>query len=313
MSPLITEKVKYLFSQQLTEWELAKTNYEQLRSVRTKRIGFGDFDVLVQFNPERIRSSAAKVDAKSVGARPCFLCKANRPAQQRDLIFDENHTILVNPFPIFNNHLTITCNEHTDQRIRNSFTDMLDLAKALQGFSVFYNGPQCGASAPDHLHFQAGESGFMPVESDFRNAKLTRLAGKVYSTEIWLWSNYLRGIITLKGTGRSDLAMAFDRLFVSLEKIQPGLPEPMLNIIVVYDTGEWIVHIIPRKKHRPEQFFRENEEKILVSPASVDLGGVMITAREEDFEKLNRDNLRNIFSQLCFDDPETDNLVKAII
>ncbi len=141
---MLTEKVNELFVSQLSEWELAKTNYEQLRSVKTKRIGFG-----------------------------------------RDLPFNGSYTILVNPFPIFRRHLTITRNEHTDQRIRNSFSDMLTLERELDGFSVFYNGPQCGASAPDHLHFQAGERGFMLLEKDFQAGRHAKIFSVISGIEIW--------------------------------------------------------------------------------------------------------------------------------
>jgi len=310
---VLTEKINDLFASQLSEWELAKTNYEQLKSVKTKCIGFGDFDVLVQFNPERIRSSAAKVDTKSVEARPCFLCKANRPAQQRDLIFDENYTILVNPFPIFHRHLTITCNKHTDQRIRNNFSDMLTLAAALPDFVVFYNGPQCGASAPDHLHFQAGETGFIPLEHDFLKGCFAERITLKYGLEIWLWRKYLRGIISLKGKDKKGLLKTFDEFYMRISEIQPDRPEPMMNILAYADKDGWTIHIIPRKAHRPSQFFIEGNGQILVSPASVDLGGVMITAREEDFERLNQDNLKDIFSQLCYDENEMDNLIKGYL
>lgn len=310
---MLTEKVNNFFSQQLSEWELAKTNYEHLGKVKTRRIEFDNFYIIVQFNPERIRSLAAKVDAKSVEASPCFLCKANRPAQQRDLIFDENYTILVNPFPIFHRHLTITCNKHTDQRIKNNFSDMLTLSAALPDFVVFYNGPQCGASAPDHLHFQAGELGFIPLEHDFLRGSFTERIALKYGIEIWQWKKYLRGIISLKGKDKKGLLTGFDEFYLKMSEIQPDRPEPMLNILVYADKDGWTIHIIPRKAHRPAQFFNEGSRQILVSPASVDLGGVMITAREEDFERLNQNNLKDIFSQLCFNETEIKSLIKGYL
>ena len=132
---------------------------------------------MVQFNPGRITSSAAKVDARSIEARPCFLCEKNRPAQQRGISFEQDYTILINPFPIFRRHLTIVSDIHTDQRIAGNFLTMLRLAEALPEYVIFYNGPQCGASAPDHLHFQAGNKGFLLIEDDFRNKGLCRKAG----------------------------------------------------------------------------------------------------------------------------------------
>lgn len=310
---MFTDKVNDLFISQLSEWELAKINYGQLSRVKTKRISFGSFEVLVQFNPERIRSSAAKVDAKSIEARPCFLCKANRPKEQRDLPFKNDYTILVNPFPIFSRHLTISKDRHIDQRIRNSFDDLLILAGALPGFVVFYNGPQCGASAPDHLHFQAGNRGLMPIEDDFQIGKHTVRLHIKSGIGIWNWTNYLRGIITLKGSDIRGLSSVFDLIYKRLADIQHDKPEPLLNILAYMHADGLIIHIIPRKVHRPSQFFLEGNDKILLSPASVDLGGVLITPREEDFERLGRDDVTDIFHQVCFNEEELADIIKECI
>jgi hypothetical protein len=310
---VLTDKISDLFTQQLSEWELAKTNYEQLSRVRTKNVDFGNYEVLVQFNPERIRSSAAKVDSGSVRVRPCFLCKSNRPEQQRDLPFDNNYTILVNPFPIFHRHLTISRNEHTDQRIRNSFHDMLKLAWELPDYVVFYNGPQCGASAPDHLHFQAGEKGFMPLENDFLSRKFTERISVKSGIEIWLWKKYQRGILSIKGKEMNRLINAFEDFYGQISSKQPEKPEPMLNILAYSDQDGYIIHIIPRKVHRPVQFFIEGTGQILVSPASVDLGGVIITPRESDFNRINREEITDIFRQVCFDENELSVLMKGYL
>ncbi len=310
---MLSEKVNDLFTSQLSGWELARINYGLLSKVRTKHLDFGNFEVKVQFNPERIRSSAAKVDAKSIEARPCFLCKANRPPQQEELIFSDKYTILVNPFPIFSKHLTIPAEQHTDQRIKDNFEDMLMLAGALQEYVIFYNGPECGASAPDHLHFQAGNRGFMPLEKDSQNDKLAVLSGVKEEIEIWQWSGYLRGIITLKGSDRKSYIKAFNYFYDRLSEIQPDRPEPMINILASYDRNGWRTDIIPRKIHRPAQFFLEGTGQILISPAAVDLGGVIITPREEDFQRLGKDDVTNIFRQVCFDEDEIERLIKGYL
>jgi len=299
-----TEKVNELFLSQLKEWDLARQNYSQLNAVKTKNIDFGTFKIMVQFNPERMRSSAAKVDAKSVGSRPCFLCSENRPSDQRGVVFDGNMTILVNPFPIFQRHLTITSEEHKDQRILQNFGTMLLLAEAIPDFIVFYNGPECGASAPDHLHFQAGNKGFIPLEEDFLNGNHTRLLSVNSGVELWHWHNYIRGIVTLKGSDREALNDIFQSFYQKFSLIQNDKPEPMLNILVSHNEKGWVIHIIPRKVHRPVQFFLEGGGKILLSPASVDLGGVIITPREEDFHKITKDDIADIFSQVCLDESE---------
>jgi hypothetical protein len=306
---VFSKKVNDLFQSQLKDWDLARVNYGLLSKVRTRHLDFGDFEVKVQFNPERIRSSAAKVDAKSIEARPCFLCKANRPPQQKDLIFSDKYTILVNPFPIFPRHLTISAEKHTDQRIKDNFEDLLVLAEALPDFVIFYNGPQCGASAPDHLHFQAGNREFLPVEKDFHTGRLAFLSGVKGGIEIWQWRGYLRGMVTLKGNDRKEFLKVFSYLYDRLSDVQPGRPEPMLNILASYGKNGLIINIIPRKIHRPAQFFLEGSSQILISPASVDLGGVIITPREEDYNRLGKDDVTDIFRQVCYNENEVESFI----
>jgi hypothetical protein len=308
-----SDKINELFSSQLREWDLAKLNYSQLEKVRTRKLDFGTFEIFVQFNPERIRSSAAKVDPKSIGERPCFLCGKNRPTEQQGLVFENRLTILVNPFPIFRRHLTVPSEFHTDQRIRNNFDTMLSLAVAMPSYTVFYNGPQCGASAPDHFHFQAGNNGFMPIENDFCNGKLVALRSSEPGLEIWEWEGYLRGMITLKGSDRKKLVRVFALLFDRLSETQPDRPEPMLNILVEHSSGIWIIHIIPRKQHRPTQFFNNGNDQILISPAAVDLGGVIITPREEDFNRINKSDIEDIFRQVCFGESELTAILNEVL
>jgi hypothetical protein len=304
-----SEKVNELIISQLHNWELARVNYGLLTKVKTRDVDFGRFKVSVQFNPERIRSSAAKVDTKSIGERPCFLCGNNRPKEQTGLHFGNGLTILVNPYPIFTRHLTIPSDSHTDQRILGNFPAMLNLAKVLKEYVIFYNGPQCGASAPDHFHFQAGNRGFLPIEIDFSAGRLSRFLSVRSGVEIWQWSDYLRGIVTLKGSDSEKLVGVFSQLFDRLTSIQPDKPEPMLNIIAYFDTTDWIIHIMPRKLHRPQQFFKEGFEQILLSPASVDIGGVIITPREEDFNKISSSDVADIFGQVCFTEKEIFSLL----
>lgn len=299
-----SEKVNELFSSQLNEWELARSNYNQLALVKTRNLDYGTFKILVQFNPERMISSAARVDPESIESRPCFLCSANRPSLQRGVTFEKNMTILVNPFPIFPRHLTIPSEYHTDQRIIQNFGMMLLLAEAIPDFVVFYNGPQCGASAPDHLHFQSGNKGFMPIEADFTNGIHTRLLKVKNGIELWHWNNYLRGIVTMRGSNKKELINIFQSFYQKFSSIQNDKPEPMLNILVCHNDDGWIIHIIPRKIHRPVQFFLEGHNMILLSPASVDLGGVIITPREEDFLKITKDDVSDIFRQVCIDENE---------
>lgn len=310
---MYTEKINELFSEQLTDWELARINYRGLSKVRTKKLAFSGYEVHVQFNPARIISSSAKVDVRSIKKRPCFLCSGNRPEEQTGIPIGDDMIILVNPYPIFRRHLTIPCESHTDQRILKNFSLMLSLSQAMHLYSVFYNGPQSGASAPDHMHFQAGNIGFMPIEMDFTGGKHARLVSSITGLEIWMWEGYQRGIITLRGNDGEKLAGVFGKLFESLSRRQPERPEPMLNILSGYSSDEWTVHIFPRKQHRPRQFFSSDGDKLLISPAAVDLGGVLITPREEDFEKITGEDVIDIFRQVCFSDTEIEAFVSEIL
>jgi ATP adenylyltransferase/5',5'''-P-1,P-4-tetraphosphate phosphorylase II len=308
----LQELAERLLATQPGVWELARVNYMQLSRVETRIISFGSHEVHIQFNPERIRSSAARVDAKSIGERPCFLCPANRPAEQQELVFDDEMTILVNPFPIFRQHLTIPSSAHRPQRILPDIGSLMRLAQALPGFVVFYNGPECGASAPDHFHFQAGNRGMMPVETDFSSGRHTTLVTSSPGLEVWTWNDYSRSLVSLRSDDNAALAEYFILFHQELSALQPERTEPMLNLLCYYEDDSWVMHIFPRKIHRPRQYFAADDERILLSPASVDLGGLIITPREEDFLKLDKECITDIFNQVCLSQAELESIIKKL-
>ncbi len=309
----ISNQARQLIKEQQKEWVLAGKNYAGLKSVKVRTLAFDGFDMLVQFNPERIRSSAAKVDAKSIEARPCFLCQKNLPKEQRGIPVLHKYLILVNPFPIFPEHLTIPHLQHIDQRIENKFEDMLEMARQLEDFTVFYNGPKCGASAPDHFHFQAGIKRFMPIERDYKRGSFFSEVKTKNGLDIIRWSDYLRTILTISGKDKNLISAQFDLLFQELKKLQPEEQEPMLNILASWEAGRWIIHIFPRQLHRPWQYFEEGKKQILLSPASVDMGGVLITPREEDFNKISMKDAQDIFEQVCLDENKFDEIISKIM
>jgi len=268
-------KVNQLFKDQLNEWELAKNNYQALNRVKVKTLVVNGKEYKVQFNPARIVSSAAKVDAQSIQERKCFLCAENRPPEQNGIPFKGRYTVLVNPYPIFPRHLTIPAIEHTPQRIASRFGDMLDLAQQLDDYVIFYNGPKCGASAPDHFHFQAGNKGFLPIEKN-RN---------------------IHNVIIIESDNKEEAVNHFKKIYASLPLV-PDDAEPMMNILVWYEAAKWIVCIFPRKKHRPSCYSATGEANLLISPAAVDLGGVFITPLEKDFEKITAENISEILYEI---------------
>jgi ATP adenylyltransferase/5',5'''-P-1,P-4-tetraphosphate phosphorylase II len=281
-------------------WPLAASNYKGLEKVEERSFQFDGFEIRAQFNPERMRSSVAEVDKQSIAARKCFLCSENRPPEQDAIAFGDDFLILVNPFPIFKNHFTISCNRHIDQRFIPNVKILLELAKAMEGFTVFYNGPECGASAPDHLHFQAGESSFMPVTDDFERIKSSgQILFSGEETNVWAFDNYLRKMISIETSSMKEGLRVIDLYFKHFAAMQPEKMEPMMNALCSFSNGKWTINLFPRKAHRPTHFYEEGEKQILISPGSVDFGGVFILPRREDFDKISRENIVDILDQVC--------------
>ncbi|MDP2891438.1 MAG: DUF4922 domain-containing protein, partial [Bacteroidota bacterium] len=246
-------------------------------------------------------------------ARKCFLCGENRPAEQDAIAYGEHFLILVNPFPIFKNHFTISCNSHIDQRFIPNVQSFLELARAMEGFTVFYNGPECGASAPDHLHFQAGESSFMPIATEFE--KLKSISRQLYSgaeTQVWAFDNYLRKMISVETTSLEEGLRIIGIYYTHFQAMQPEKVEPMMNALCTFSDGKWTIHLFPRKLHRPRQFFAEGNDQLLISPASVDFGGVFITPRKEDFDKISKAVIVDIFKQVSLNQDAFQELTEKI-
>lgn len=304
----VQQKTSQLFEDQITGWPLLGANWEKLDSVLLKSFNFGGFTIQVQFNPKRITSSAAKVDKGSIEKRPCFLCAANRPAEEDHVTFDNDYEILCNPFPIFRKHYTIAHRDHIPQEIDSEFSRMLDMSKELPELAVFYNAPACGASAPDHLHFQAGSRGLMPIEDELESVREAYgkqlIQGDGFS--LFAINDGLRRFLLLESLKKEAIEDSFIRISAYMRRLVKGA-EPMLNILVYFNEG-WQVLVFPRDKHRPWQFFEEGEKNVLLSPASVDMGGMMITPLEKDFNKITADDIKDIFSQISLDDRQFENL-----
>jgi ATP adenylyltransferase/5',5'''-P-1,P-4-tetraphosphate phosphorylase II len=285
---------------QIQSWPLAAANFRSLEKVEEKSFQFDGFQMKVQFNPERMLSSSSKTDKKSIAARACFLCSENRPDEQDAIEFGDQFLILVNPFPIFKNHFTIPSNTHVDQRFLPGVKVLLELAEAMEGFTVFYNGPECGASAPDHLHFQAGESVFMPISEEFQRMKLNsgRQLFSGEKTQVWAFDHYLRKMISIETDSLREGLDVIGVYYQHFQVLQPEKVEPMMNVLCSFTNGKWTIHLFPRKLHRPAQFFANGDEQILISPGSVDFGGVFITPRREDFDKMIKEDIVDILAQV---------------
>jgi ATP adenylyltransferase/5',5'''-P-1,P-4-tetraphosphate phosphorylase II len=308
----LKEQVKSLVSQQKSTWQIADKNYGALTRVQTKTFDFGHFKIITQFNPERIRSSAAKTDDKSISERPCFLCLENLPPEQKGILFQNKYLILTNPFPIFPVHLTISKLEHTPQQILNHFTDLLELSQNITGFTLFYNGPKCGASAPDHLHFQAVIKNSLPIENEFNTLK-EQFSETLFQNEnlqIFFVENYLRRFVALDSDDKNEIVEKFESIYKSMES--KSNEEPMLNILCRFQEAQWRVIIFPREKQRPSHFFRTDEKQILVSPAAVEMGGFLVLPEKEDFMKITKKEIEEIYGEITINQ-NLFNQIKNII
>jgi len=303
-------KADALFEDQKSTWPLLGSNWEKLGGAQLKTFGFDGYTIRVQYNPKRIVSSAAKVDKVSIEKRKCFLCRENRPPEEKEVYFGEDYEILCNPFPIFNEHFTIAKSDHLPQLIEGEFLRFLELSKALPDLVVFYNASNCGASAPDHMHFQAGSRDFMPIEEEI--GFLMKRYGKPLHNgpehALTAVDDGLRRFIVLESGQPGLLSEAFSRIVEFKKELQPA-EEPMFNMLSYYQD-QWQILIFPREKHRPWQYFEEGEKNILLSPAAVDMGGTLIIPLEKDFHKITRNDIADIFSQVSLSVPEFDKLVK---
>ena len=305
----MNNQVNQLFQEQLENWTLASDNFKALINIRTKDEKVNGVNYRVQFNPSRIISSGAKVDKKSINERKCFLCKENRPIEQQEVVYKE-YNILVNPYPIFPKHLTISDTLHKDQLIYNRVSDLLDLSYQLDKYVLFYNGPKSGASAPDHMHFQAGNKGFLPIQAGIEN--ITKKSISLFeSAELFLLNDQPRNSLLIKGKSIADIDELFNKVYNVLPIIDSN-SEPMLNLLSWYEDNEWFLIILLRKKHRPDCYFAKDQNKLLISPASVDLGGVFITPVESDFNKVNGEMIKTIIEEVSLSKSEVCNILNRL-
>ena len=282
-------------------------------SLKTKTFWFDGFKIKIQLNKDRIYSTSAKVDVDSIKDRSCFLCEENLPEEQKGIKLLDNYLLLCNPYPVFPEHFTIVTANHKAQEISSSFSDFVMLAKLFSdNFTVIYNGPQCGASAPDHLHYQAGTKYFMPVENDFHSIK-KEFGDTVFNSEeltITALDDGLRRFFSIESTDDKILIKVFNSIYNQLENTNG---EPMMNLICNYDEENgWRLIIFLRSKHRPSHYYMEGENRIIFSPAAIDLGGVCILPVESDFYKIDKELLISSFNEVAISVNDFETLIVKI-
>lgn len=302
-----------LLEEQRTSWTQLAEGFASLASVVVREVKCSGYSVHLQFNPQRIVSTAAKVDAKTIRERKCFLCVENLPAAQKGVLYNGEFLILCNPAPIFKNHFTISNVKHIPQSIETFVGTFLQLAKELSpALTVFYNGPKCGASAPDHMHFQASPTGVIPVERDATDSARRILKAQGDAVAVYTLKNYGRQVIVLESEDKRPLEATLLRFISAMRKITSVTEEPMLNILCSYGSQGWRLIIFPRKKHRPDIFFKEGDEKVLISPAAVDIGGLIVTPVEKDFNRVDAQMIEGIFSEVSLETETVESIINHL-
>ena len=297
------------FHNQLNQWQDVAKRFEELKGVQTREVG----SALAQFNPARLVSTGAKIDKATLAKRPCFLCEKNRPVEQIVLPFGEGFDILVNPFPILPVHFTIPSRHHQLQAIAENYVQIHRLLRAYPQLMVFYNGPKCGASAPDHLHFQAGTSGILPLQRDWQRLYETSLPLlQLNDTEgIYEIKDYIcPALAIVSHTEKHDVEL-FSRLYEALP-LKEDETEPMMNIVAWRNGDTFISVVFPREKHRPDCYSAEGEAQCLVSPGSLDMAGLLILPRQSDFERMTSERAKAVLREVSLSNEAMAEVVKRI-
>lgn len=302
--------ISRFFNRQLEVWTDARHRFRDLKHVETRQ--FSD-QLKLQWNPARIVSTGAKIDKKTLGERPCFLCDKNRPKEQMSKQIDEKFHLLVNPFPILPVHFTIPARKHQPQLIYKNYGEMHRFISLHSDLMVFYNGPKCGASAPDHLHFQAGTNGILPLQTNWQ--RLSRNLTDIISLNDEEKISVVRDFIVPAFVIISKSAESDEALFRRLYKAMPQRgdeTEPMMNIISWRKGEEFISVVIPREKHRPEAYFAEGDAQFVVSPGALDMSGLIITPREEDFRKLTEEKALSLLQECGFSEEKMNAIIAKL-
>ena len=299
------------FNRQLEKWEAARQRYHDLRNVKMRELAVGASSIQVQWNPARMVSTGAKMDAKTLAERPCFLCEQNRPKEQFKKVVDNQWELLVNPFPILPQHYTIPSVKHQPQRILDNYVEIHKLLEEYPELMVFYNGPHCGASAPDHAHLQAGTSGRVPLQLSWQrlSRNLTVIVSLNDDENISLVNDYPCSALLIRSRSQYGDEQLFRRLYEALPEADP---EPMMNIVSWRSDDEFLSVVFPRAKHRPDCYYQEGDAQFVISPGALDMAGLIITPRQQDFERLTPEKAIEILSEMTLSDEALQQVIDQL-
>ena len=289
-------------SGQLDAWALANSNYAALENVERKVFDIDKYKIVVQYNPTRKISTAANLSTQALAKRSCFLCSQNRPAEQISLPFyskkGATYWVLVNPYPIFPHHLTIVNDEHQPQQLLGRIADMAELSELMPQMMLFFNGAKCGASAPDHMHFQASDKKLWPLITDFEQAEPFVLKN-ANNVTISIAKRLGRLIYKIQSTDASVVETELKQIIAYHD-----VTDEMINVMMTFDNEMLTTYLVPRKNFRPWQYSASVDEQLLISPASVEVGGIFITPVKQHFDKITSDDIQSVLNQVCFSPSE---------
>ncbi len=298
------------FNRQLERWDDARKRYHDLRNVKTRELVVGASSIQVQWNPARMVSTGASIDKQTIQERPCFLCEQNRPKEQFKKSIDSQYDLLVNPFPILPTHFTIPSVKHRPQLIREAYGEIHKLLDEYPELMVFYNGPKCGASAPDHAHFQAGTSGRLPLQKSWKRLShnLTQIISLNDDENISLIEDYPCPALLIRSRSQYGDEQLFLRLYEALPQHE-GESEPMMNIVSWRKDEEYYSVVFLRGKHRPDCYYAEGADQFIISPGALDMAGLIITPRQEDFERLTPEKALGILSEVSLSKDQLQQVI----
>lgn len=313
-------RIEKFICDQLSVWPMAAENYRNLKKAETRTLPVGGLNVVLQYNPARKISSEAKLDKKSISERPCFLCPENRPQEQYNIDFEgrkgKRYRITLNPYPIFPSHLVISSTDHTPQSIWHRYPDMLDFVATNRKYACYYNGPESGASAPDHMHFQGCPRGMMPLEKavdkllgSARSHSELECLTNLKEAKLYHLNMFTRGIFVLRGATPKSVTKLFYRLADCASMTLGGEPEPKFNVISWFEDNEYRSLVIFRSKHRPHNYFSDGPDHLSMSPGCADMGGVMVAPEESDYEKMTPEVLSQVISEVSIGEDDEKALV----
>jgi hypothetical protein len=300
----LRQRIDALFAEQRDNWPMLRDGEASLGQLQRKILTSDGASIVVQVNPARRRSTLAKTDASSIAARPCFLCSENMPAEERGVAF-EDLVIMPNPFPVLPMHCTIAGREHRPQRIAGRVDCLLRLASKLgPDLAAFYNGPRCGASAPDHFHFQAASAQEIPI--------LTQLSSTGGSRSPVAATSFGRHMLIARNAEFAPVRRAIEQAIDALSEIEQTADEPMLNLLAFHDDDQFTAILFPRRAHRPACYFATGPEQLLISPAVLEMCGILVATESEHFERIDADIALGIYQEVSIGDSEFERLVARV-